>query len=116
MVLIAYNNNSSTVLHGFMELCADEAKQICIDNAIEYSSVCPSDLNEQSVIGVMPNHLLCSLVGHGDADGIYCEDDEAIVSTSTANFNINGKGLYTVVCCKTKWKQRIKNSKNRVSG
>lgn len=28
-VLIAYNNDSNTVLHDFLESCADEAKQIC---------------------------------------------------------------------------------------
>ena len=55
-VLIAYNNDAETVLHDFMESCADEAKQICADNAIEYSSVCPPDLNEQNVIGVITNH------------------------------------------------------------
>jgi len=98
-VLIAYNNDSGTVLHDFMESCADDAKQICAGNAIEYTFVCPPDLNEQNVIGVMPNHQLCFLVGHGDADGIYNEDDEAVVSTSTTNYNFNGKDLYTVACC-----------------
>lgn len=47
--MIAYNNDSRTVLHDFLESCADEAKQICADNGIDYSSVCPLDLNEQSV-------------------------------------------------------------------
>ena len=97
-VLIAYNNDSGTVLHDFMESCADEAKQICVDNTIEYSTVCPPDLNEQCVIGVMPNHQLCFLAGHGDADGIYNENDEAVVSTHTTNYIFNGKGLYTVAC------------------
>lgn len=36
-VLIAYNNDSTTILHDFLESCADEAKQICADNGIEYS-------------------------------------------------------------------------------
>ena len=31
-VLIAYNNDSTTILHDFLESCADEAKQICADN------------------------------------------------------------------------------------
>ena len=97
-VLIAYNNDSSTVLHDFMESCADEAKQICADNTIEYSTICPPDLKEQSVIGVMPNHQLCLLVSHGDSDGIYNDYDEAVVSTRTTNYNFNGKGLYTIAC------------------
>lgn len=97
-MLIAYNNDSGTVLHDFMESCADEAKQICADNAIEYSTVCPPDLNEQYVIGIMPDHQLCFLAGHGDADGIYNESEESVISTRTTNYNFNGKGLYTVAC------------------
>lgn len=97
-VLIAYNNDSGTVLHDFLESCADEAKQICADNGIDYSSVCPPDLNEQSVVGVMPDHHLCFIAAHGDVDGIYNEDDEAIVSTRTTNYNFKGKGLYGLAC------------------
>lgn len=97
-VLIAYNNDSGTVLHDFLESCADEAKQICADNRIDYSSVCPPDLNEQSVVGVMPDHHLCFIAAHGDVDGIYNEDDEDIVSTRTTNYNFKGKGLYSVAC------------------
>ena len=97
-VLIAYNNDSGTVLHDFLESCADEAKQICADNGIDYSSVCPPDLNEQSVVGAMPDHHLCFIAAHGDVDGIYNEDDEAIVSTRTTNYNFKGKGLYGVAC------------------
>lgn len=97
-VLIAYNNDSGTVLHDFLESCADEAKQFCADNGIDYSAVCPPDLNEQSVVGVMPDHHLCFIAAHGDADGIYNQDDEAIVSTRTTNYNFIGKGLYSVAC------------------
>lgn len=97
-VLIAYNNDSGTVLHDFLELCADEAKQICADNGIDYSSVCPPDLNEQSVVGVMPDYHLCFIAAHGDVDGIYNEDDEAIVSIRTTNYNFKDKGLYSVAC------------------
>ena len=97
-VLIAYNNDSGTVLHDFLESCADEAKQICADNGIDFSSACPPDLNEQSVVGVLPDHHLCFIAAHGDVDGIYNEDDEAIVSTRTTNYNFKGKGLYSVAC------------------
>ena len=97
-VLIAYDNDSGTVLHDFLESCADEAKQICADNCIDYTAVCPPDLDEQSVVGVMPDHHLCFIAAHGDADGIYNQDGEAIVSTRTTNYNFKGKGLYSVAC------------------
>lgn len=97
-VLIAYNNDSETVLHDFFESCADEAKQICADNGINYSSVCPPDLNEQSVVGVMPDHHLCFIAAHGDVDGIYNEDAKAVVSIRTTNYNFKDKGLYSVAC------------------
>ncbi|MCF2615314.1 hypothetical protein [Leyella stercorea] len=97
-VLIAYNNDSETVLHDFFESCADEAKQICADNGINYSSVCPPDLNEQSVVGVMPDHHLCFIAAHGDVDGIYNEDAKAVVSIHTTNYNFKDKGLYSIAC------------------
>ena len=96
--LIAYNNDHGTVLHDFFESCADEAKQICVDNGIEYSSVCPPDLNEQNVVGAMSDNQLCFLAAHGDADGIYYNDEDAIVSTHTTNYDFNGKILYSVAC------------------
>ena len=96
--MIAYNNDSGTVLHDFLESCADEAKQICADNGIDYTAVCPPDLDEESVVGVMPDHHLCFIAAHGDADGIYNQDGEAIVSTRTTNYNFKGKGLYSVAC------------------
>lgn len=97
-VLIAYNNDSETMLHDFFESCADEAKQICADNGINYSSVCPPDLNEQSVVGVMPDHHLCFIAAHGDVDGIYNEDAKAVVSIHTTNYNFKDKGLYSIAC------------------
>ena len=97
-VLIAYNNDSGTVLHNFLESCADEAKQICVDNGTDYTAVCPPNLNEKSAVGVMLDHHLCFIAARGDADGIYNQDDEAIVSTHTTNYNFKGKGLYSVAC------------------
>lgn len=97
-VLIAYNNDGGTVLHDFFESCADEAKQICTDNGIGYSSICPPELKEQSVIDNMSSHQLCFFAGHGDIDGIYNEQGEAVVSTHTTNYNFNGKGLYCIAC------------------
>lgn len=97
-VLIAYNNDAETVLHDFMGSCADEAKQICADNGIEYSSVCPPNMNEQNVVGAMSEHQLCFIAGHGDDDGIYNEEDAEVVSTHTTNYNFAGKGFYSVAC------------------
>jgi hypothetical protein len=48
-VLIAYNNDSTTILHDFLESCADEAKQICADNGIEYSSVYPPEMSKTTI-------------------------------------------------------------------
>ncbi len=97
-VFIAYDNDSGTVLHDFLESCADEAKQICVDNGIDYTVVCPPDLDEQSVVGVIPGHNLCFIAAHGDANGIYNQCNEAIVSTRTNNYNFKNKGLYSVAC------------------
>lgn len=97
-VLIAYNNDSGTILHEFFESCADEAKQICADNGVDFMSVCPPILKEQDVVGAMPGYQLCCLAGHGDADGIYNENDDAVVSTHTTNYNFNGKAFYSVAC------------------
>lgn len=96
--LIAYNNDPGTVLHDFFESCADEARQICADNGVEFTSVCPPSLNEQNVVGAMPGYQLCFLAGHGDADGIYNENIEAVVSTHTTNYNFNGKAFYSAAC------------------
>lgn len=97
-VLIAYNNDVETVLHDFMESCADEAKQVCVDNRMDYSLVFPPILNEQNVVGAIPEHQVCFIASHGDADGIYNEDAKDIVSTYTTNYNFAGKGFYSIAC------------------
>lgn len=97
-ILIACNNDSTTVLHDFLESCADEVKQICADNNTEYSFVYPPNLNEQNIIGVMSEHQLCFFAGHGDTDGIYNEEEEAVISVHTTNYNFKNKGLYCIAC------------------
>lgn len=97
-VLIAYNNHYETVLHDFFESCADEAKQICVDNNIDFSSVYPPNMNENNVIGAMPFHHLCVIAAHGDIDGIYNEEDEDIVTIHTTNYNFSEKGFYSIAC------------------
>ncbi len=97
-VLIAYNDDSGVVLHDFFESCADEAKQICYDHEVEYTSICPPNLNEQSVCGAMSDHLICVIAGHGDTNGIYNETSDPVVSIRTVNYNFTGKGFYSVAC------------------
>lgn len=97
-ILIAYNNDPATVLHDFLESCADEAKQLCFDNGITYSSVCPPDLNYHNVVEIMPDYQLCFLAGHGDENGIYNENDETVISTYTTNYCFSGKGIYSIAC------------------
>jgi hypothetical protein len=97
-VLIACDNDPQTGLHDFFDSCSCEAKQICTDNNIGYTSVYPPNLNKHSVIGVMPEHNLCFFAGHGDADGVYNEVGDAVVSKKTTNYNFNGKGFYGIAC------------------
>lgn len=97
-VLIAFNNDYNTDLHNFFQSCADEVKQICHNNGIEFSPVCPPNLSEQNVIDVMTEHQLCFFAGHGDADGIYNENEEPIVSIHTTNHKFKNKGFYSIAC------------------
>lgn len=96
--LIAYNNDFRVVLHDFFELCADEGKQICLDNKVDYTSVCPPDMSEQNVCDAMSDHQICVIAGHGDSDGIYNESEYPVVSCGTTNYNFKGKGFYSVAC------------------
>lgn len=96
--LVAYNNDSSVVLHDFFESCADEAKQICLDNKVDFTSVCPPNMNEHSVCDVMSDYQICVIAGHGDADGVYNEKGNPVVSCRTTNYNFCGKGFYSVAC------------------
>lgn len=96
--LIAYNNDLRTVLHDFFESCADEAKQICYDSNVDFASVCPPNLNEQCVCGNISDCQICFIAGHGDANGIYNETGDPIVSIHTTNYNYIGKGFYSVAC------------------
>lgn len=98
-VLIAYNNNPNTVLHDFYESCADEAKQMCFDEGVDYTSVFPPDFTENDVISKMREHSICVIAGHGDDNGIYNENGADVVSTRTANYNFASKGFYSVACC-----------------
>lgn len=95
-ILIAYDNRSN--LSDFFQGCADEARQACVDNGILYDLKFPPNLTEREVIGVMPNYQLCFIAAHGDRDAIYNEQIQEVISTTTINYNFNGKGLYCIAC------------------
>lgn len=97
-VLIAYNNAPNTELHTFFESCADDAKQFCFDYKHTYTPVCPPNLTEQNVVVQMDKHTICFVASHGDIDGVYNENFDAVISTRTTNYNLSGKTLYTISC------------------
>ncbi len=97
-ILIAYNDAQNINLHNFFQACADDVRQYCVDNNMEYISLFPPKFTETEVSGGILNSQLCFVAAHGDANGIYNEEDDAVISTKTTNYNFNGKGLYCVVC------------------
>lgn len=97
-ILIAYNNDSTTDLHDFFESSGDEARQISVDNQIDYIHICPPDLNKSNIIQNLSDCNICFIATHGDGDGIYNENNEELVSVNTDNYHFNGKCLYTIAC------------------
>ena len=97
-VLIAYNNAPNINLHNFFQSCADDVRQYCADNNIGYIPLFPPKFTETEVSGGMLDCQICFVAAHGDANGIYNDEEEDVISTKTTNYNFNGKGLYCVVC------------------
>ena len=97
-ILIACDNDPGTDLHNFMQSCADEARQICVANNHNYTLVRVPQLTEHNVISAMPNHQICFVAVHGDADGVYNETDAEVVTTHTTNYNFANKGFYSISC------------------
>lgn len=97
-ILIASNNDPNTDLHNFMQSCADEARQICVDNSHHYSIVSVPHFTESGVISPMSSHQICFIAAHGDADGVYNENDTDVVTTRTTNYNFANKGFYSISC------------------
>jgi len=97
-ILIAYNNDADTNLHGFLQSCADEARQLCIDHEHIYTLLSPPDLTESHVIPFMENNQICFVAAHGDPDGVYNENEEDVVSTRTTNYIFENKGFYSIAC------------------
>lgn len=108
-VLIAYDNDSQTSLHSFFESCADEVKQYCVDNGLQYTNICPPELTEQNVVGNMNNHCVCFIAAHGDVNGVYNNNDEDVITVHTANYDLADKVFYAVSCsCGVNLKQELK--------
>ena len=97
-VLIACNNDTTVDLHGFLQSCADLAKQQCVDYSHSYSFMEPPHLTEQEVISPMLDYQICFIAAHGDAYGIYNENGEDVITTRTTNYNFSNKGFYSVAC------------------
>lgn len=97
-ILIAYNNAANTNLHGFLQSCADEARQLCTDNNYRYTLLYPPDLTESHVVQSMENFQICFVAAHGDPDGVYNEKEVDVVSTRTTNYVFNKKGFYSIAC------------------
>lgn len=97
-LLISYDNHPQTILHDFLESCADATKQMCYEKGVDYLSIYPPSLNEQNVRDLMQTHSICVVAAHGDCDGVYNENNMPIVSLNTANYNFQGKGFYGISC------------------
>ncbi len=98
-VLIAYDNTPSTELWDLFQSCADEAKQICFNNSIHYTSIDYPVLNKDSITSNMTNSQVCVIAAHGGDSEIYNNQGDIVIS-SEYDFNdcFNGKGLYTISC------------------
>lgn len=97
-VLIAFNNDNTTTLHSFFEDCADDIKQHCVERGHQYTPLSPPELVDANINSLMGTHSVCMVAAHGDADGIYNQDYNDIVSTKTTNYNFTGKIFYAVSC------------------
>lgn len=97
-ILVAYNDSQAEDARLFFESCADDVKQCCFDNGLEFTSICSPNLTEENICENIQSHKLCFIAAHGDAYGVYNENDEDVVSTRTTNYGFNGKGFYAVSC------------------
>lgn len=97
-ILIAFSSCPDDSSHSFFQSCADDARQMCADFGIPFTSKTGDDLAEQGVMLAMGNHALCILASHGSCDSIVNESGNDVISTRTTNYAFNGKGLYAVSC------------------
>ena len=97
-ILIAFNSCPDDSSHSFFQSCADEARQLCADFVIPFSSKTGDDLTEHGIMQAMESHVLCFFASHGSCDSIVDERWNDVISTRTTNYAFNGKGLYAVSC------------------
>ena len=96
-VLIAYNNAPQTELHNFFQSCADDATQFCVDNRHDYDHLYPPQLSEENM-GAFNTSSVIFMASHGDSYGIYNDNDDYVISTTTTNYHLAGKTFYAVSC------------------
>ena len=97
-ILIAFNSFPGDPSHGFFQSCADDARQLCADFGIPFTSKTGDDLAEQGIMQAMESLALCIFASHGSCDSIVDENGEDVISTRTTNYAFNGKGLYAISC------------------
>lgn len=97
-ILIAFNSCPGDPSHSFFQSCADDARQLCADFGISFTSKTGDDLAEQGIMQAMESHALCIFASHGSSDSIVDENENDVISTRTTNYAFSGKGLYAVSC------------------
>ena len=97
-IIIAYNNSYNTDLHNYFQLCADNIRQSCAENKHHYTSITPPELTEDRIMENIQTHHFCFIAMHGDADGVYNENNEDVISTRTTNYAFKEKCLYSIAC------------------
>ena len=97
-VLIAFNNDPCTDLHNFMQSCADEVRQICVDYNHIYVLIDADHLTETDVTSSMADSQICFITAHGESDGIYNQYEAEVITTRTTNYCFANKGFYSISC------------------
>ncbi len=97
-ILIAFNSCPEDPSHSFFQSCADDARQLCADFNIPFTSKTGDDLAEQGIMRAMESHSLCIFASHGSCDSIVDESGNDVISTRTTNYAFKGKGLFAVSC------------------
>lgn len=97
-VTIAFNNASYIEGHHFFQLCGDKARELCAENQHEYFLLSPPTLLRHHFSKRMDNDTVCVIAAHGDADAIYNEYEQEVISIRTINYNLSDKTVYVVSC------------------
>lgn len=97
-ILIAYNSYYADHAHNLYESCADKARQIAYDHQKSFTLLTTPDFTTDHVMTNIADHHVCVIAAHGDADGIYNENGDDVISIHTTNYNCAGKGIYSISC------------------